>query len=255
MNWRVTSASVLGTSHLKSNTGCQDSHAVRVCSSGDEDLLFCVVSDGAGSAPRSSEGSRRTCDSLVETVQNWWDAGGREPAEADVRGWLFEASAAITALAEPEGLHPKLFACTVVGAVVGGSGALYFQVGDGGIVTGGAEKYSVVFWPADSEALNLTDFLTDEHWPDHLQIVSAETPPSELALFTDGIQLQVLDYANRSPHSPFFQKMFAQLSAWQDSQLDQLNDALTAYLSSEVFNDKTDDDKTLVLAAKRRNPK
>src|SRR5580658_4300562 len=66
--WGYAGASVTGTSHLKNQGGaCQDSH--RCIYINDLQVLVCVVSDGAGSAPCSGEGSKCTCDFVVERVQ------------------------------------------------------------------------------------------------------------------------------------------------------------------------------------------
>jgi hypothetical protein len=250
VKWRLARASVAGSSHQKNRTECQDSHEIAVYERNGDSVLACVVSDGAGSASHSAAGSRCVCQSILSSVETWWHGGSRPLSNEDVEDWLFAASADISDIAEKQGLHPRLFACTVVGLVVWDQGAVYFQVGDGGIVVREEQGYSSVFWPQDTEALNLTYFITDEDWIANARIAISATAPDELAIFTDGMQLLVLDYVNRVAHAPFFASLFSQLRSYGEEYLDRIDEALVDYLSSEAVNARTDDDKTLVLAAR-----
>jgi hypothetical protein len=56
--WETAHASAVGAGHLKTGTPCQDSSVVEI--SADGAWVVVVVSDGAGSAKRSEEGSRYT---------------------------------------------------------------------------------------------------------------------------------------------------------------------------------------------------
>jgi hypothetical protein len=56
--WRYAASSVIGTSHLKIGTSCQDANECQLLSSAsDEEIFVAVLSDGAGSAEHSEEGS------------------------------------------------------------------------------------------------------------------------------------------------------------------------------------------------------
>ena len=216
------------------------------------DLLICVCSDGAGSAPRSQDGSRIVCDAVVEAVESWWSGNPTSLPSTDlVTDWLFAASASITERAEADSVHPKIFACTMLGAVVSALGVVYFQVGDGVIVEAQESDYAAVFWPEITEAANLTYFVTDENWPDHLQIAIFDHIPLCVALLTDGLQFLVLDYQVKAAHQPFFSKLFAQLESAHPEGVPQLCEALAVYLGSDPINSRTDDDKTLILASRR----
>jgi hypothetical protein len=87
-----------------------------------------------------------------------------------------------------------------------------------------------------------------------LEVMEFELAPrriDEVALFTDGIENLVLHRATRSVHEPFFNQMFRAVRESKAVGIDQgLGDALGRYLSSPAVCDRTDDDKTLVLATR-----
>src|SRR6516164_9084200 len=68
--WRFASATVIGSSHVKSGTPCQDHYRCRVFRNGaDEPIIAIAVSDGAGSAIRGEDGATITCASLIEQAE------------------------------------------------------------------------------------------------------------------------------------------------------------------------------------------
>ena len=72
-----------------------------------------------------------------------------------------------------------------------------------------------------------------------------------LAVFTDGIERLVLDFADLTPHEPFFSSMIIPVErSEKGGRLSGLSQSLHAFLDSDKVNDRTDDDKTLILAAR-----
>ena len=75
----------------------------------------------------------------------------------------------------------------------------------------------------------------------------------EIALLSDGIEPLVLHYASRTVHGPFFDCMFGPVRRSQAIGEDlALSQDLEGYLSSPAILERTDDDKTLVLAMRRQ---
>lgn len=252
--WRSAFASVIGTSHARTGAPCQDAGTCFVfeCADGTE-ILVVVASDGAGSAPRSEAGAALAVSRFVETFSS---AASIDPSlqvvDRDfVVDWISAFQKAVAELAAGEGRLPPDYACTLLGAVVGPSSAVYVQVGDGAIVVGTEEpgEYSWVFWPQHGEFANQTSFLTQE---DAATVLSFEHGPTvaEIAVFTDGIERLVLDIGSRQVHAPAFRPIFEWLSRTEPDRSGQPSDAILAYLGSDHINARTDDDKTLVIATR-----
>src|SRR5205085_8801758 len=90
-NWRFASATVIGSSHLRTGTPCQDHYRCRVFRNGeDEPIIAIVVSDGAGSAIRAEDGAAITCTTLLEQVEFFLaqDRSLSSITDDDAHDWL-----------------------------------------------------------------------------------------------------------------------------------------------------------------------
>jgi hypothetical protein len=144
------------------------------------------------------------------------------------------------------------FACTLLALIVGESCAACFQIGDGVMVLADSEEHSYghVFWPDRGEYANTTHFVTQDDAVEHLQFTSVQRRVIEAALLTDGLQTVALNYQEQTAHQPFFNGLFAPLRQAPEGCPVELSQSLSAFLSSSRVNEKTDDDKTLVLATR-----
>lgn len=255
--WRIASASAVGTSHLANGVPCQDSARHALITTGEGIVLVSVVCDGAGSAPHSEVGSRVAAQTFVEFVERYFDAGGRL-ADVDRRqalSWIFEASHAIEATARDNGAAQRDYACTLVGAVVGPQAAAFVQVGDGAIVVRSGEDggWSHVFWPQHGEFANTTNFIVSPGVRHTMDFDLTLHRVDEFAMFSDGIEKLVLHDATQTVHDPFFDAMFPPVRTSAGEGVDaKLSEGLAAYLASPRVCARTDDDKTLVLATRRK---
>ena len=130
--------------------------------------------------------------------------------------------------------------------------AVFLQIGDGAIVLSAGEGWKHVFWPQHGEFANTTNFVTSEDALEVMEFHKTTEPVAELALFTDGLENLVLHKANRTVHAPFFDSMFPSVRGSRATGEDaELSRALAQYLSTPKINDRTNDDKTLILATRR----
>ena len=253
--WRIAAASATGTSHEKLGTSCQDSHSIRLFRDGDGDeVLAAVVSDGAGSASQAETGSRLTCSTLVDAVGDYLLHGGkvRDIKIDSAQLWVHRVQEEIRSQAERDSAVLRDYACTMLAAVVGKNSAAVMQIGDGATVISDESGWRWVHWPQHGEFANMTHFVTENRAREHLAFDLCCEPVDEIAIFSDGIERLVLHEASKTVFAPFFDRMFPPVRSLQKRGLDlKISLALENYLNSEAVCDRTDDDKTLVLATRR----
>ena len=151
--------------------------------------------------------------------------------------------------AESRGLPLRELACTLMTAVVGGTCAVFTQIGDGAIVFDLGDSYAFAFWPDRGEYANATRFLTDGDWQEHVRFDRVDRTLLDLAMLTDGLQMLALNFEDGRVHDRFFRPMFGHLC--QERRTDFLQSSLLGFLDSKRVNARTDDDKTLLLATRR----
>lgn len=253
--WRIISASVIGTSHLRTQAPCQDYSSTRVLrDSNNAPILVIVAADGAGSAKKAATGSRLVCEKMVEIAARYFNDGGtistltRELAKT----WLVETRNALSVLAQKQQDSLKDYASTLLAAIVGENEAVFIQLGDGAIVVADDENEWVwVTWPQRGEFANTTFFLTDESAVQTAECSIIKRRVGEVAIFTDGIESLLLHYASKTVHAPFFDRMFSTVRASETDGFDAaLSLSLESYLASPGICERTDDDKTLVMATR-----
>ncbi|MFD1559614.1 PP2C family serine/threonine-protein phosphatase [Paraburkholderia silviterrae] len=252
MSWSVIGSSVAGSSHSHSSDPCQDScfYYVTADATGAS-YLIALAADGAGSAKFGEVGSELACETGGETLLAAVEESGERAFSLSLASSVLHAvRAKIERAASAREVSARELACTLLGAVVGPTQAMYFQIGDGAIVVRHDDDLSPVFWPESGEYANMTYFVTDASAAEHLRY-ETRGATDEIALFTDGLQRLALVFATETAHAPFFDPMFKMLRASSDEQTDELCAALKRFLGSDAINERTDDDKTLILATRR----
>ena len=255
--WRYAIASVAGTSHLARDLPCQDASECQVLiKRGGEAVLVAIAADGAGSASQSELGAQLACAQLLDEVAAFCGAGRAlaELTREGVEEWIARLREVLRALAEVEGHRLRDYACTLLLAIVEVDRAAFCQIGDGAIVTSNPSDpaaYTPVFWPERGEYANQTHFLTDPDVAEHLAFELREESIDDVALFTDGLQGLALHYASQSAHAPFFRPIFVPMRRELPGRSETLSTALARFLGSPQINQRTDDDKTLILTSRR----
>jgi hypothetical protein len=252
--WKLLFQSAQGTAHERAGQPCQDSCLVRLRRSGQGPVLVLAGADGAGSASHADVGARLACRGIMRLVlADLHDGLPVEHVERDtVLSWHERLRRDLQKEAEQRQLEWHQLASTLLLAVIGEQAAAFSQIGDGAIVLADGDTYRTVFWPQNGEYANSTNFVTDEEFADNLAFELRTGPVDELALFTDGLQMLALNFADRTVHQPFFQPMFRKLRAADPGE--GLPRALRQFLRSPAVNQRSDDDKTLLLATRREDP-
>ncbi len=254
--WRYAQASVIGAAHLNQQTVCQDRFLCRTMETdADGEILIAAVADGAGSTTDGQTGAEIACEFFIEQVAAFLKSGNASVGSLNEdfgKLWIsyFQAKIASVALENKKAMRD--YASTFVAAIIGATCAVFYQVGDGGAVysaSGKAESYQFGIEPIESEYVNTTDFLTDDAAANSLRFVCLEETIEDVILFSDGIFAIAVDYQTNKPHEPFLVPMIAPLR--NGNNVESLNEKLEKFLASPKINEKTDDDKTIILASRR----
>lgn len=243
--WLSLGESVRGTSHVESETECQDWCEVSQGSNPDPGALLFALSDGAGSAKHSAIGAKLVVTEFCSNVRSTTitpEAVTRETVIDVVR----RIRERITSEAGTIGCDTRELSATLLAGFVSDKASWFVQIGDGAIVIGDNDAYTALTWPTNGEFANSTIFVVSEDWERYCQFVSIARKPREIAAFTDGMQDLILLHANRSVHGPFLRDLFSTMRAIGDPAA--LAAPLRTFLDSKRVNERTDDDKTLVLS-------
>jgi hypothetical protein len=249
--WKFVYASVQGTSHIRTGQPCQDYCSALTTETSEGPILLAACADGAGSAELSDVGSKLAVTAFLDAALEAIRTTGIADSEAvskSMKGWADAARSRLHREAEYQQLPVRQFACTLLAAVVSPSFSVFTQIGDGVIVVNIYDSYSHVFWPDNGEYANMTHFLTEDNYEPFLRTDLIRGSVSELAMLTDGLQMLALNKASNAVHVPFFKPMFETLRRTLDGQT--LENPLRAFLDSSRVNERTDDDKTLLLATR-----
>ena len=238
--WKLVYGSVRGTSHAVSGQPCQDFCAGNCAGS----TVVAACSDGAGSAELSHIGSKAAVERFMEVAASCESA----PERALIEAWVDATRERVLEEAALQGAVPRQLACTLLVALVGDGWAAFAQIGDGVIVFDGESGYALAFWPDNGEYANTTRFLTDDDYAKHLRIEVIEREVCELAVMTDGLQMLALDFKGARVHERFFEPLFRTVRSNPNEK--DLHDSLLNFMDSKRVNERTDDDKTLLLATR-----
>lgn len=237
--WKLVFGSVPGTSHVESGRPCQDYCTGSIVGT----TLVAACADGAGSAELSQLGSKAAVDRFMEVA-----TGEAVPTKEQVEAWVAAARECLLEVATANESTPRQLACTFLAVLVGDGWAAFAQVGDGVIVFDSPAGYNLAFWPDNGEYANTTRFLSDDDYQQHLRVEIVERHISELAVLTDGLQMLALDFAGAKVHDRFFSPLFTAVRNGPDEADLQLS--LLDFMGSQRVNERTDDDKTLILATR-----
>lgn len=225
----------------------------------DGPVLIAVVCDGAGSAAHSDIGSLLAADTFIELVEVYLGQGGKvtDLNRETICQWIDDTAEALSVRAEANEHAVRDYACTLLAAIVAEEVAAFIQIGDGAMVVshGQEDGWCYLFWPQHGEFANTTNFIVSANATEAVEFSLEPRRINEFAIFSDGIENLVLHHASRSVHDAFFNAMFPPVRNSDVNGWDQkLSDSLAKYLSSPAICERTDDDKTLVLATRLPHP-
>jgi hypothetical protein len=190
---------------------------------------------------------------MAASASRYFETNSGLPDQQLLESWVDMTRDRIAAAASRRQLSPRDFAATLILVISDGVDSITLHVGDGCAVLKDVDRDSWIAptWPDHGEYASTTSFVTDEPAA-QIRVASHSGSISGIAAFSDGLERLVLDLQAKQPHAQFFERMIAPVVSSDARGRDrQLSAKLRAYLDSEPVNNRTDDDKTLVLAVRR----
>jgi serine/threonine protein phosphatase PrpC len=243
MSWLVSSAVAQGISHKATNLPCQDSAAHKTITSLNSSIA--VISDGAGSVPRSQIGSKTLVDVMcsilgayLETEKNITKAGLTAIVKVginQVRGKLIESGD----LSE--------FHATALILVQLPKKIFIFHIGDGSLNVGSYDKKNNITItrsePENGEFSNETFFFTEDTWEQHMRICEVENPCFYLVC-SDGIDPFIWN-SNSGTRFDFILPLITKLQNLKNER--NGNNFLNEVITDPRTDAVTSDDKSLIV--------
>ncbi|MYC32802.1 MAG: protein phosphatase 2C domain-containing protein [Chloroflexi bacterium] len=258
-HWRIATATAPGSSHLREDIPNQDAVACRLIEVGEGEVVVAAVADGAGSAPRSDEGSRVAADAAVATIV---DGTNRQPAaafveshaEALLRSAVKQAKIEVERYGRRHNVPVRELACTLIVAFASDSLMTAAQVGDGAVVAFniGSGAATTLCEAHSGEYANETTFITSRSRPHEIASVGCASgyDYDSLALITDGLQNLALKMPEREAFMGFWNPMLQDLAHTDEPEA--VPGRLHAFISGERVQSRTGDDVTIAIAARTR---
>lgn len=243
--WYVVGVSVQGAAHERAQVPCQDAHDYRVLPGGE---LILAVADGAGSARHADIAATLAAQQAVALIERALgkarpsDQGGWQQLIQQVFQDIFYR---LEALAQHHATSLSAFATTLSCVIVADPWLAIGQIGDGLVVVEhSVGELTLPIAPQRGEYANETSFLLSLAATLQCETFVTHAPVRALAVSTDGLLRLAVNCTTYEPFAPFFQPLFAVVA----EESAQLEEELIAWLESEPVCERTNDDKTLIVA-------
>lgn len=250
---RCIGASVVGVSHERNAMPCQDTFGYCHLPTGE---LVVAVADGAGSAPLAQAGAQMIVEGALAAIATQWACyrPGSRKAWHDLVYYAFHtAQQGVLAHAMQADQPPRTYAATLLLAIISHDLVACGLVGDCAIIvaTDAGDLQSLCQAQRGPYA-NSTYFATHHDLKQYLDVQLWEGSAQHVALLTDGLLNLALNIEQNQPYAPFFAPLFAFATEVGHTLEDEAVavQALTTFLNSDRVNQRTHDDKTLVLVGK-----
>ena len=219
------------------------------------EIVIGAVSDGGGIYKYSDVGSKLAVETALNSLQLWSNSLKKEDklsrkrlkylAKKVFATTLKKVKEAFNEKARKMSCSPKDFSCTLLVVVATPNWLAAMQIGDGFIVVRQPEsKYQLLFHPSKGEYFNETTFVTSSSAERKMQVKTLFGKQQFIFAASDGLEKIAINLKNWQPHPPFFYDFEKALETRTENE-EKLS--TEDWLKSEDVNERTDDDKTILL--------
>lgn len=238
--WRFTSARVTGSSHLQNADGCQDWFSLERRGR----CFVACLSDGAGSAAHGLLGAQIVCNRFAQGVAKVMNELSADNCVETCETIVAAIHTHLVKLADCLSCGLSELNSTLVAAIVMETFCCTVQLGDSFCVIREAtsKEYTLAAGPQKGEFANETYFVAGKHYREKL-LVQVRDVPVFIALSSDGLDSMAILIEKQRPFDRFFCRLEAGLKANKIT-----DDNLKEWLRSDELDNRTTDDRSLLLA-------
>ena len=282
-NMLIYGMSMQGTGHIGDNIPCQDCHQVEILNA-ERNIGIAVVSDGAGSAKNSAEGSKLVCESSIKYLKmaiekfKWHDLKNLPDEKLwnkVIREVIRLVQIDLNEKAKAMGCELKSLAATFILLYFTPERTFFAHVGDGRAGVKTSDGWMAILTPHKGEEANQTVFVSNEILnPADLRISGVSVPETKVIdkpisafiLMSDGCEdglwiknkketLPDGDFKYVTLNQPFSPAIEKLIQVIQDKRYDkQREEVLFQFMDRYNDNLKAEvDDKTICLGIIEKN--
>lgn len=260
--WTTVGVSIKGTRDLYSE--CQDA-----CKFVDTDHYSVVaVADGVGSCFYAEKGAKLSVARAVAEIEsvlvnldsdsfpNW--SLVFDDVINTIRASLLETAHSLSTPPQEWQLksvdysdHASIhdLSCTLMIAVMYRDITSLYFIGDGIVVSNSDDSYKLLFEPYGFDNPSKTMDVTHNNYKVHEQIdIISSKEITNLAILTDWWTYRIIN-PDLSPEIEVFEPIFNLINQ-DDYSSEEKTEALASFLSTDIVNETTEDDRTLVVMRK-----
>jgi hypothetical protein len=242
---RLYGASVVGTSHLSTETPCHDNHAYKILPNG-LGFIACV-SDGMGSASHAELGSLTASTFIVEFLEKYLDVKmSDEEIITLIKEGFIETNDQLHDVANQNEVNIKDLNATLLVFVSFHDRQFYGQVGDCAAIGKIGDSYEVIAKQQRGEYANATFSICNLESIENGIYEKCDKFYPMVSLMSDGIESISISAKDKAVSHLFYDPFFKVFSHENYNQ-EEVQKSLERFLASERINKKTDDDKTLLF--------
>lgn len=243
--WKIAGASIIGSSHIKNGTPCQDF----IYSLTRGDVICIALADGAGSCKYSEIGAEISCTAITEHLTIDFD---RFFSMAPLEIQRFIIHSIRTRLGRKASVlmtNKVELSSTLLFLAIKGDRYIIGHIGDGVICGEANGKLVLLSAPENGEFANTTYFVTSRNYEDHFRISHGSISNfTSFFLMSDGAAAALY---NRREH--IFSPALKAFASWLDTYPHTEVEVAIKSNMETLFPKHTSDDCSIIIAHKSIN--
>lgn len=240
--WKIAGASIIGSSHIKNGTPCQDC----IHSLTRNGVVCIALADGAGSYKYSDTGAEIACTAVTEYLTSEFDRFFSLPSLETKRFIIHGIRTRLGHKASVLDTSKTELSSTLLFVAIKNDNFLIGHLGDGIICGEINDDLVLLSAPENGEFANTTYFVTSRNYEEHFRVYRGNVSKfNSFYLMSDGAAEALF---HKKEHS--FSSALRIFASWLDEHTSNEVDAAIKSNMETLFPKHTTDDCSIIIAHK-----